>query len=358
MSQPQLDPVEGVLAVLDEGSATGTNKFGLLLALIDLAPSVNSDDVLTVSLIAEKLLELHWDHAKPYRGATLRQVTSGNRENTTVLLVIKDLQEVVGADLPFEQARLKVHGHVWRKAVNEVARGTVKNPLPRLQHLPGDPPPFLYERVAGSPSRIRFVDGALDALVRYGPILRDLIEFRFVRLVAESNRVSLGAPVADQIDEHLFGASRHMPPIAMRRDLWKIQDGRCIYTDGPVGDPARSGSRASLDHVVPWARVRLSAAENFLVTATATNSAKQAILLAPELLDRWVKHLKSTHEEIASIAGRYGWPSDLQRVAAVAIAQYRHARPASPVWRGAAGVDALMEDGRTAALELLTDLIT
>jgi hypothetical protein len=35
-----LEPIEGVLAVLDSGSASGTNKFGLPLALIDLAPTV------------------------------------------------------------------------------------------------------------------------------------------------------------------------------------------------------------------------------------------------------------------------------------------------------------------------------
>lgn len=78
MSRPQLDPVEGVLAVLDQGSATGTNKFGLLLALLDLAPSVGNDEILLVSRIAEKLIELHWDHARPYRKVRLRQVTSGN----------------------------------------------------------------------------------------------------------------------------------------------------------------------------------------------------------------------------------------------------------------------------------------
>lgn len=356
MARPQLDPIEGILAVLDEGSTTGTNRFGLLLALIDLAPSLENDAVLSVSRIAEKLLELHWDHARSYRGATLRQVTSGNRENTTVLLVIKDLQEVVGADLPFEQARLKIDNRVWRTAVNKVARGTLKNPLTRLQHLPGAPLQFLYRQLEGSPDRISFVDGALDALVRFGPVLRDLIEFRFVRFVVDANRASLGTPVADQIDEHLFGVSRHMPPNAMRHDLWRIQNGRCLYTGQPVGDPDRSGNLASLDHVVPWSRVRLSAAENFLVTSAATNSAKRAVLLGPELLIRWVEYLRMCQEAISSTARCYGWPSDLPRVAEVAVAQYRHASPASPVWHGDAGVAALGEDGRAKALDVLVSL--
>lgn len=357
-SRPQLDPVEGILAVLDRGSATGTNKFGLLLALVDLAPSVGSDAILPVSRIAEKLIELHWDHARKYPDAPLRQVTSGNKENTTVLLEIIKLRDVVDANLPFERARLKIEELTWREAVNVVARGTIKNPLPRLQQLSGDPPPFLYERLAGSPAQIQFVDGALKALVRYGPVLRDLIEFRFVRFVAKANRATLGTPVEDQLAEHLFGAERHMPPVPMRHDLWTVQQGKCLYTDSAVEDPAGAGTRASsVDHVVPWARVRLSAAENFLITANLTNSAKSDVLLAPELLSRWVNHLSTQQEAIATVAKDYGWPSNLSRVARVASAQYRHASPTIPVWRGQPGLDALGEEGRVRSLEILSSLL-
>ena len=77
----EYDPIEGILAVLDKGKATGTNKFALLLALIDLAPSIGADGTLDVNDIAAKLIELHWDHAKAFdtRGV-LRQVRSGNRD--------------------------------------------------------------------------------------------------------------------------------------------------------------------------------------------------------------------------------------------------------------------------------------
>ncbi|EFG79883.1 hypothetical protein HMPREF0591_0210, partial [Mycobacterium parascrofulaceum ATCC BAA-614] len=210
--------------------------------------------------------------------------------------------------------------------------------------------------MAGSPARIQFVDGALEALVRYGPVLRDLIEFRFVRFVAKANRVTLGTPVEDQLHEHLFGLARHMPPVDMRHDLWMIQQGRCVYTGLEIEDPAVTGNRASVDHVVPWRRVRLSAAENFLITATVTNSAKSDVLLAPELLSRWVNHLSTQREAIATVAENHGWPSDLSRVAEVASAQYRHASPAIPVWEGASGFDALGEEGRVRSLEILSNL--
>lgn len=38
MASGEIDPVDGILAVLAEGATTGTNKYALLLALLDLAP--------------------------------------------------------------------------------------------------------------------------------------------------------------------------------------------------------------------------------------------------------------------------------------------------------------------------------
>ena len=205
---PTLDPVQGVLAVLDEGAATGADKFGLLLALIDLAPSV-ADDALTVDAIAEKLLEIHWDHALPFRdGVALRQVASPNRRNTTVIQTIEDLTGALGAPMPFEQAKRAVPDAAWRQAVRRVARDTARNPLQLLQRLPGDPAPFLYEYVPADRA-IRFLPGAVDDLVVYGPVLRDLVQFRFVRFVARTNRSVLGASIEDDLDVHLFGAERH-----------------------------------------------------------------------------------------------------------------------------------------------------
>ena len=39
-----LSPIEGVLAVLDEGAATGTNKYGLLLALLEMVSGVGAPE--------------------------------------------------------------------------------------------------------------------------------------------------------------------------------------------------------------------------------------------------------------------------------------------------------------------------
>lgn len=351
----ELDPIEGVLAILNDGAATGTNKMGLLLALIDIAPVVGETACIDVSLIAEKLIELHWDHARPYGEQPLRQVASGNRSYTTVILEVMKLRETLGNDMSFEVARPRIREQDWRVALSAVTRATAKNPLPLLQRLPGNPPPFLYEYDVGAAGtgKIRFVDGALDALIRYGPVLRDLVEFRFVRFVVNVNFKSLGFSAEDQIAEHLFGSKRHMPPQAMRHELWMLQGGRCIYTGQRLSDPWQANSLTSIDHVIPWKRVRLSAVENLLVTSSSTNSVKKATLLAPAMLSRWLAYLFERGEALSLVAESFGWPSDYRRVLAVAHAQYAHAKPTSPVWNGLEGISPLGDRGQVESVNML-----
>ncbi len=69
----QLEPIEGVLAVVDAGRSSGTNKFGLVLALIDLATSAPPDEFIADAALAAKLIEVHWDHVEPFRAHVLRQ---------------------------------------------------------------------------------------------------------------------------------------------------------------------------------------------------------------------------------------------------------------------------------------------
>ena len=78
-----LSPIEGMLAVLDQGAVTGTNKYGLLLALLELAPEVDPDGVIDLERLATKSIEIQWDHVRPFGDAVLRQVTATKRENTS-----------------------------------------------------------------------------------------------------------------------------------------------------------------------------------------------------------------------------------------------------------------------------------
>lgn len=357
MASP-LNPIEGVLAVLDSGSAAGTNKFGLLLALLDLAPSAPEAGFIGDRDLAAKLIELHWEHVRPYRKNVLRQTTSQNKENIVVIAVVDTLQAHLVASKkpvgPFEHVRPMINAVAWDDAIRRVVAATRANPLKRLQVLDRQHVPFLYEVEKGG---LRLRREAQQALVRFGPVLRDLVQFRFARFVALANRKELGVSVEDDLAEHLFGFERHMPPVALRVGLWEAQAGRCLYTGSELPKPT-VGRATSLDHVVPWARVRVSVVENFVLTTAPANSAKSSLLLAPSLIRRWVDYVGDHGHALRGLAGTFGWPADIGRVAAVAAALYERAGDGTATWAGPGKVVLLDDEQRaevTAALAALAE---
>jgi hypothetical protein len=108
--------------------------------------------------------------------------------------------------------------------------------------------------------------------------------------------------------------------------------------------------------VIPWARVRLSVTENFLVTSVSTNSRKRDLLLAPQLVERWVEHLTAHQQDIHAVSGRYGWPADSKRTGALASALYWGASAAAPPWNADGTITALGAAGKQSALTALRTL--
>ena len=288
--ETQIDPVEGILAILDEGSATGTNKFGLLLNLIQLAPQLDPDEFsISLSDLAMAAVELHWDHASQFDGAVaLRQVTSPNRSHATVKAVM-DLKASQGIEHWIE---LDKRAALESASVRDLQRNLKRNPVARLQTLGGEPLTFLYSTglVDGVDSIILRRE-AKEALIRYGSVLVPLVEDRFVRQVLKANS-QLDTEVHDHVREHLFGSARRMPGPGLRLSLLNIQESRCVYS----GESLNTGS--SLDHMIPWSRQRVSTLENLTLTTLRHNSAKGRLLLAPESLERWV-HLWSVWRMIS-----------------------------------------------------------
>lgn len=353
--EERLDPIDGILAVLDEGRTTATSKFGLLLALLDLAPEVGPAGEVTLRELAERQIALHWDHPLPFGHHVLRQLTSGNRDNTTLILEIGRLRSELPRELerrPFELVRPMLSPHGWRRAASAIEKDLWRNPVDKLQNLPGDPAPFLYT-TADDPKRLRFLPGVVAALVRFGPVLRSLVEQRFADFVARANRSVVGTPPALSVHEHLFGVDRSMPGPELRQDLIEVQGGRCLWSGALLGGP-----RTPVDHVIPWSRQRLSVLENFAMTTSTVNSSKGNLLLGPLMVDRWTEHQGSAGPQLAALAERHGWASDLGRTVRTAQAQYRSVPPTVGVWDGVSiGVRPLGEAGRVHVLAALGALL-
>lgn len=367
----RLDPIQGVLEILDRASMTGTNKLGLLLTLLDMAPSLNRDNpCISRPAMAERYLEIHWEHATPYDSADgdikLRQSSARKMrgdgtfaDDTIVMQEVHNLRQFLEkqkrgdlCDGPLEVVKHIARRSDWCRqwdekfatAVARVRVSLLKNPVQRLQKLPGKPEPFLYD-LSSEASGLTLLPGVAESLTRFAAVLRPLVEFRFAQTVARINRIN--QPV-DDVYSHLFGRDRIMPPSGMRRRLVEMQGGRCIFSGEPL--PASGGS---LDHVMPWSRIHLSQIENFLMTTSNVNSKKSDSLLAPAALEKWLHHVDTKSNEIQQCAQDHDWPADMDRVRRVARRIYEVVDPSTGVWDYEHGIRPLGLQGKRIVLKLL-----
>jgi hypothetical protein len=345
----RLSPIEGILAIVEEGRTSGTNKFGLLLALIDLAASVDKHvRLLPFEDISEKLMEIHWTHTREFswddQSKVLKQFSSSKR-NTSIINSILEVQGQWGRFINFEQAKLKSDLVVWETAIKRITAASVKNPISLLQRLPASSETFLYD-INASQKSIEFLPDTLEEIIRFTGVLRQVIENRFV---LEVQRINKDAFHGNDLYTHLFDPARTMPSSSIRKQLVDLQDGRCIYSGAELEN---SGSRNSLDHVVPWSRMKISTLENFIVTTDSLNGSKSDSLPSPTNIERWLRHTSKKSKGFELIAKTYGWPSDIQRVRAGLSRLYEVSTLGTPVWDGSS-VLGLNNEVRAHALRLL-----
>ena len=282
-----LEPIQGVLEILNRASMTGTHKLGLLLVLLDLAPeSIGGDQRISLGRLASKYLDIHWDHGRPYRNTILRQTSSKKKwldgslaDDATVMQEVHNLRQFLVQircgdiqDKPLEFIRLRLEkvrpNQEWKDMLHEslrkIGNDLWRNPIRLLQQLPGNPRPFLFEQQKHKRC-IKFLNDVPEILTRFSGVLRPLIEFRFAERVTKINQLGMHSP-QQEIYAHLFGKARVMPPYAMKMEVAKLQEGRCIFTGETL-----EASGLSPDHVIPWSRYRLSQVENLVMTTNAVN---------------------------------------------------------------------------------------
>jgi hypothetical protein len=322
-----------VTRVLEGGSATSTLKWALLIGLIESAPLFAGDEEISLGPVADVVVRLYKRHAIPYPpiGHRLRQ-TVGGRDD---LSLFTDL-EVFGAG---STIRTKV---AWNLA---------QWPVPRLQLVNGVAAPLLFrdqemwsERLSGKGSNrplpmklfakdaeglpvLAVLPGALDALLRVGPLLREVIEVRWALQVAGINKIGDDPKLA--LLRFLFpSADRRAFSEELREDLRELQSGVCLWCQSAL--PAKG---AVVDHVVPWSFSRNDAVENLLACHQVCNSTKSDLLLHPTLSRRWVQFIQKHEQKLCDLASKHSLATDPALSLAWLRGQYRIVVDL-PSWKG------------------------
>lgn len=368
----RINPVQGVSQILLRASMSGTNKLGLLLVLFDLAPSRMKDNTpISRNELTNQYLRIHWQHARPYRRRRLRQShgnsSQHNKNSTTDTVAMAEIHrlrrrilrnhrslanrplEVVlnhmrrypgcymKLSLEFDKARLAIDDALWR------------NPVRKLHTFDRTSIPFIYTVQGDS---LQFIAGVPRQLTEAAPVLRPLVELRFVEVVTRLNR--RGATSREHsIYAHLFGTQRSMPSPPMKKKLRSSQGDKCLYT----GVEFDENTPLAADHVIPWWLHPVSDIQNFVVTLTDVNRKKGGWLLGPSLVEDWVEYILNKSQDLRKIGDDHRWPSSLQNVKNVSLGIYITIPPDTGVWQGVEkGVQPIGENGKRRAIAALKKL--
>lgn len=343
MSDVVADPLllgQRVVAILETGQRDATYKLATLMALIDHCIEnlpERPDDPLRVPIpaLAHRVLALYWQQVRPFEGQELRQRRTGTKAR------IPDAARALRAEtcagnggLSLDVAMMRAPDK-YRAAIATISLAMAKQPLPRLQKLPGSSvsDPFLYDdSFFGEKASMRHLEahgneitlkpGVAFGLARLAGLLKPALEIMWVDDVRQMNKF-LDAEVPD-VAGHLFGRDRtSLTPV---REAFKEAFGpHCFYCD------VRLPSRSPVDHVLPWSLVGIDGLANLVLSCANCNGDKSGALPAVAIVERVLERDGVVLEEIARAIS---WPTQRGRVVAAARGIYRGQPEGVPTWAG------------------------
>ncbi len=338
MAEP-VDPLllgQRVVAILETGLRTATYKLATLMALLDHCiehlPEDPADE-LTVAIpdLAHRVLEIYLRQVRPFDGRELRQST---QSRARILIAANTFRGVVGDGASIDVAMVR-NPAGYRAAVDEITVCLARQPLHRLQKLPGSTKgePFLYDdsflhdQISRTSLRdhgdsINLKPGVAYGLARLAGLLKPALEIMWVEDVRRMNKF-LEEKVPD-VAGHLFGRER-IALAAVREPFKDAFGAHCFY----CGSHLREDN--PIDHVLPWSLVGIDGLANLVLACRPCNGDKGNLLPAVDIVDRV---LARDRQVLGDIAAELQWPTQHDRVVAAARGVYRGQPPGVPTWSG------------------------
>lgn len=329
-----------VVAILETGQRDATYKLATLMALIDHCIENLPDhpeDILRVPLpdLAHRVLALYWPQVRPFEGQELRQRRTGSIAR--IPDAAKSLREAAqsgNSGLSLDIAKIRAPKQ-YQAAIAKIVVALAKQPLPRLQKLPGSPvsDPFLYDdsflgegvsmrQLAAHGNAITLKPGVAFGLARLAGLLKPALEIMWVDDIRQMNKF-LDAEIPD-VAGHLFGRER-IAMTSVRAAFTEAFGPHCFYCGVhlPAGNP--------VDHVLPWSLVGIDGLANLVLACMKCNGDKGGALPAIEIVDRVLERDRGVLEETAR---SIEWPTQRNRVVAAARGIFRGQPPGVPTWGG------------------------
>jgi 5-methylcytosine-specific restriction endonuclease McrA len=350
-----------LVAVLETGLRTATYKLATLMALIDhCMEHVPTDPAVPLEVpirdLAQRVFALYWPQVRALDGVgELRQST---QTRARIIDAVKSVRvsSAAGPTAAPEVARLR-NTAAYEAAIDSIMHTLVRQPLPRLQHLPGktQSPTFLYDDSwMGEGVSLRTIErrggvvvlypGVASALARLSGLLRPMLEILWVQDVVRLNAALLDERV--DIDAHLFGQQR-IGLSRVREALFDEFGPWCFYCGAGLS------SSSPVDHVLPWSRVGLDGLANLVAACARCNGSKSNALPEPALV---AEALSRGEQVLARIGSGIAWPVQYDRTRNAARGLYLSSPSGTPLWRsrdefGTVGPDFVWPDSPRIAFE-------
>lgn len=303
-AESQLAFLAKLQRLFTEGDFTATYKFALLISLADLAVELGSDDdselIISNRRIAERFVQLYWQHATPYgigRPGLMPGVLVQNvGAQAAVLTAIADFRAEAGIATHQQAKSLPA----YRALVSKVAATVSSQPLNYLQNFGGSTDPFIYER--DNRGSVRFKLGVTYCLRRFYPLIQQLSRVHWVEHIKSNRRNHSILGEAGDLENFLFSTSRQSLAI-IGAGLRKLDGCRCFYCGEGL-------SEGDVDHFIPFSLYPRDLAHNFVLAHSTCNRSKSVTLAARPHLERWLDRLQRRSADLADLGVQAGVGSD------------------------------------------------
>ena len=293
-AEQQLQFLQHLQRLFDEGDFVATYKYALLMSLAELAVESGVDEgelELPMVRVAEKFAELYWPQTLPYMsgvtGASAALLAQNQGKQAAVVNALSVLRLKGAATIP-QAMRLPD----WAPAIRSIARTVAEMPVRYLQNVGSVQVPFLYD-YPNPPGKIVLKHGVAFMLRTFHPLIQQLSRSGWLRHVRENSRNAVVIGQADGLENFMFGSSRNALAAA-GVVLGKIQSGKCFYCGKTIS------STGDVDHFIPWSKYPRDLAHNFVLAHPECNRRKSDMLGAERHLNHW---LERNHRYGSDIAG-------------------------------------------------------
>ncbi len=301
-AEQQIEFLQHIQRLFDEGEFQATYKFALLLTLAELAVEHGDDSGAEISfpmpLVSEKFAEFYWRQAAPYHsglpGTEPRVLSQNQGVQAAVVNYLTEIHRQSGG----LYSRARMHPD-WKQVLSRISAVIRNMPLRYLQIIGGVQVTFLYDYPA-PPGAITLKPGVAFNLRRYQALIQQFARAGWIDHVRGNNRNAPMLGQADDLEGFMFGSQR-ASLASVAQILGEVQSDRCFYCQ------ERLRGSADVDHFVPWARYPRDTAHNFVLAHRSCNNDKRALLAAKPHLERWLEQTDRRGAEVGERLSALGF---------------------------------------------------